>query len=640
MTKWYQLPIFLLILESMKNKVEKIKSTRPQDFYHVCLDHSQTFLISSSSDKFFTVQDMLSGSLIAKGTCGEATTCVRLSIDSTHLITTSSEGIIYFWKLHDSITKAMYQRQNEFDIEMPSLSHTNDIDLEMPPYVPKSSKTIPVQEKKVEEKAPSPNKIPFSGKSPGEILFERNRLHKGKDVKEEQPDPEYTDMTKSQIKRIEVKNIVGEINDIVEGIDDIFTPGGSKGFQAPTFSKEPEEVTNTKKADMDEELAVATGIVPDWAVTQNANIPNPEPDPTESKDTDIMNQIELSNAESGITINPSGRDPFEIEQLDQKESQNEDFKNQIKEDDGDYNESQDPFLNDMLGNLMPSNPKMANNFQNSMNPSPIFNYEEIKDQVGNPLRESITSKFIEGKDRPDNSDNGLTSYKDKRNIGKMLRQGTANKDPLEGIKEEEARNFYELPRPESTDIPIEEQSVEIEAILMGKKPFDKTQSEKISKDEPIFDDTPKITQPPKLFSNTPYNMEIKPEDPVKSNKNEDSKLKVENFDDTIATPIPDPKPIEITKPKINAEKAPNELDTKLIAQFKSIKEALLSINTMLNDNSDQSVSKNVKANCNSAISLWNAMIHQIDATEQDNEKLLLDTIQTKDKNNLLDKSNK
>ena len=75
-----------------EKKPEKIKSTGSQDFHVVLLDNSETFLISASSDKFFTVQDMLSGNLITRGTCGELTTSIKLSLDNKYLITTSSEG--------------------------------------------------------------------------------------------------------------------------------------------------------------------------------------------------------------------------------------------------------------------------------------------------------------------------------------------------------------------------------------------------------------------------------------------------------------------------------------------------------------------------------------------------------------------
>ena len=61
-------------LRTYEKKVEKIKPTGSQDFTQVCLDASNTFLVSSSTDRYFTIQDMISGALVTKGTCGELTT--------------------------------------------------------------------------------------------------------------------------------------------------------------------------------------------------------------------------------------------------------------------------------------------------------------------------------------------------------------------------------------------------------------------------------------------------------------------------------------------------------------------------------------------------------------------------------------
>lgn len=157
-------------------KPEKIKSTGPQDFHKVLLDRSETFLISASSDKFFTITDMISGTLVTRGTCGEITTALALSLDNKHLITTSSDGCIYFWRLNEQITKAMSQRQKEFGIQISSLGKVIEPSLRMPEVVKKapvkSSSQLP-KAKPVEDFETSPNKVLFSGKSPAEILFQK-----------------------------------------------------------------------------------------------------------------------------------------------------------------------------------------------------------------------------------------------------------------------------------------------------------------------------------------------------------------------------------------------------------------------------------------------------------------------------------
>lgn len=63
------------------------------------LDWSATFLIAASTDKFITIFDMLNGNVVSKTSCGEITTGITLTFDCKTLITTSSDGCIYFWKL-------------------------------------------------------------------------------------------------------------------------------------------------------------------------------------------------------------------------------------------------------------------------------------------------------------------------------------------------------------------------------------------------------------------------------------------------------------------------------------------------------------------------------------------------------------
>lgn len=161
----------------MKNKPEKIKSVGPQDFHKVLLDRSETFLISASSDKFFTIQDMISNTLITRGTWGEITTGIGLTLDNRYLITSSSEGWIYFWRLNDQITKAMNARTKEFNISVSSLANIIPPVLRIPEVIKKKippKQPLTVQKVKTQnDEEPSPKKVLFAGKSPGEILFQK-----------------------------------------------------------------------------------------------------------------------------------------------------------------------------------------------------------------------------------------------------------------------------------------------------------------------------------------------------------------------------------------------------------------------------------------------------------------------------------
>ena len=160
----------------MKNKPEKIKSIGTQDFHKVLLDRSETFLISASSDKFFTIQDMVSNTLITRGTWGEITTGIGLSLDNKYLITSSSEGWIYFWRLNDQITKAMNARIKEFNIAISSIANVVPPVLKIPEIVKKKippKAPVPIPKQKPLEEDSSPKKVLFAGKSPGEILFQK-----------------------------------------------------------------------------------------------------------------------------------------------------------------------------------------------------------------------------------------------------------------------------------------------------------------------------------------------------------------------------------------------------------------------------------------------------------------------------------
>jgi WD40 repeat protein len=163
-----------------EKKPEKIKTTGSQDFVKVLLDRSGTFLISASSDKYFTIQDMLSNTLVTKGTVGEQITSIQLTLDNRYLITTSARGLIYFWKLNDQITKAMTQRLKEQDIQLPSLANPYIPDLTMPPVMLKKQQSLKpvtaVKKQTSDEWTEDPNQKLFGGKSPAEILFNKNRL--------------------------------------------------------------------------------------------------------------------------------------------------------------------------------------------------------------------------------------------------------------------------------------------------------------------------------------------------------------------------------------------------------------------------------------------------------------------------------
>ena len=70
-------------------------------------------MIASCADKSVTIYETATGNAIAKTTCGEVTTAICLSTNLKHLITASMDGIIYFWRLPENLTKALVKLRSE-----------------------------------------------------------------------------------------------------------------------------------------------------------------------------------------------------------------------------------------------------------------------------------------------------------------------------------------------------------------------------------------------------------------------------------------------------------------------------------------------------------------------------------------------
>ena len=70
-------------------------------------------MIASCADKTVTIYETLTGNAVCRTTCGEVTTSMCLSTNLKHLITTSMDGIIYIWKLPESLTKALTKLRAE-----------------------------------------------------------------------------------------------------------------------------------------------------------------------------------------------------------------------------------------------------------------------------------------------------------------------------------------------------------------------------------------------------------------------------------------------------------------------------------------------------------------------------------------------
>lgn len=200
-----------------EKKPELTKTTGQLNYTQVLLDKSGTFLISSCSDKTFSIQDTLVGTQVTKGSFGEKVTSLQLSCDNRYLITTSVEGNIYFWRLNEQITKCINQRLNILELKVPSLSNPPELDLKMPPLITPAKPTRRVIPKKSEGEDwdKRSGKLPFAGKNPGEILFKMNKERKAQQVEESKTPTDPKELSESQFVRHEKAN---ELNDMVGNI--------------------------------------------------------------------------------------------------------------------------------------------------------------------------------------------------------------------------------------------------------------------------------------------------------------------------------------------------------------------------------------------------------------------------------------
>jgi WD40 repeat protein len=69
--------------------------------------------MASSADKFVTLYETLTGNILTRTTCGEVTLAMSLSTNLRHLITASMDGIIYVWRLPESLTKTLLKMRAE-----------------------------------------------------------------------------------------------------------------------------------------------------------------------------------------------------------------------------------------------------------------------------------------------------------------------------------------------------------------------------------------------------------------------------------------------------------------------------------------------------------------------------------------------
>ena len=96
------------------DKFERVWEKRPDparktapNHLKVILDPTGTVSATSSTDRQISLFESGTGKLLCKAQCGEITTGMSFSQNGKHLITTSSLGVIYIWKLPDAVTQLL-----------------------------------------------------------------------------------------------------------------------------------------------------------------------------------------------------------------------------------------------------------------------------------------------------------------------------------------------------------------------------------------------------------------------------------------------------------------------------------------------------------------------------------------------------
>lgn len=94
--------------------LEKIWQKRPDPNRKVIPDHLKVMLdergrvaATSTTDKQLMLFDTQAGKLLAKAQCGEIITGMCYTDNFRHLVTTSHQGVIYIFKLPESVTQLL-----------------------------------------------------------------------------------------------------------------------------------------------------------------------------------------------------------------------------------------------------------------------------------------------------------------------------------------------------------------------------------------------------------------------------------------------------------------------------------------------------------------------------------------------------
>ena len=98
---------------------EEDKSTGkflPLDNLKISVDSSGTYIAVSNNDKVVRIRDFNTGNMVARVSCGDIITSLAFTQNSKYLITASSKGCIYIWKLSQEIKGNIEKKKQQLGL--------------------------------------------------------------------------------------------------------------------------------------------------------------------------------------------------------------------------------------------------------------------------------------------------------------------------------------------------------------------------------------------------------------------------------------------------------------------------------------------------------------------------------------------
>ena len=76
-------------------------------------ENSAGVIVVSGNDKYVTLLETATGEVISRFSCGEIVTSMAFSNNYRHLIAATTDGILYFWRLPEMLTRSLVKLRDD-----------------------------------------------------------------------------------------------------------------------------------------------------------------------------------------------------------------------------------------------------------------------------------------------------------------------------------------------------------------------------------------------------------------------------------------------------------------------------------------------------------------------------------------------